>query len=162
MSYRPKYYRIQELVNPKLLTEFGEEKCWEMLDADLLFMADAIRDKYGVITVNDLYPDGLVDCGLRDWRNPTTGSSTSAHCHGNALDLHIMEIENRIPLVRSIECAAEAYRQRGLEYNKVRAELMAEAKFDRLCFERNSERYPNGIPWLHIDIQNRRYREFDA
>jgi hypothetical protein len=142
MSYRPQHYKIHELVNPKLLQEFGEEKCWEMLDADLLFMADAIRDKYGAITVNS---GNLVDCGLRDWRNPTTGSSTSAHCHGKAFDLHIVSAP-----------------QTAEYYNKVRAELMADAKFNRLCFERNSKDWPLGISWLHIDIGNRQYREFDG
>jgi hypothetical protein len=133
MSYRPQHYKIHELVHPLLLNEFGEAKCWEFLDADLLFMADAIRDKYGVITVN---AGELVDCGLRDWRNPATGSSTSAHCHGKGFDLHILAIPQTV----------EAYEE-------VRAELLADAKFQRLCFE-------TGVNWLHVDISNREYRTF--
>ncbi|GBR75783.1 hypothetical protein NO2_0419 [Candidatus Termititenax persephonae] len=135
MGYRPQHYKIQELVNPKLLSEFGEAKCWEMLDADLLYMADAIRDKYGAIGVNY---GGLVDCGLRDWRNPTTGSSASAHCHGKALDLHILNIPQTVGA-----------------YDKVREELLDNAMFLRLCFE-------TGVNWLHIDINNREYRTFSA
>ena len=149
MGYRPQHFKIQELVNPKLLAEFGEERCWEFLDADLLFMADAIRDKYGAITVNS---GTLVDCGLRDWRNPTTGSSTSAHCHGKALDLHIVAIEQK----------KQSLIEKCADYNKVRAELIADARFSRLCFEKTSKEYQYGIPWLHIDINNRQYREFDA
>ena len=133
--YRPKYFKIAELVNSKLLSEFGEERCWEMLDEELLKIADMIREEYGAIGVNY---SGLVDCGLRDWRNPTTGSSTSTHCHGKALDLHILSME-----------------QTADNYNKVRKELLSDARFSRLCFEKN-------ISWLHIDIGNRSYREFDA
>jgi hypothetical protein len=135
MGYRPQHYKIGELVNPALLAEFGEAKCWEMLDADLLFMADAIRDKYGAIGVNY---NGLKDCGLRDWRNPTTGKSTSAHSHGKALDLHVLGIEQTVD-----------------NYEKIRQELLNDAKFNRLCFE-------TGVSWLHVDINNREYRTFSA
>lgn len=139
--YRPKYYTITELVNPKLLKEIGEETAWKLFDPTLLKLADEIRRKYGTCTVNG---NGLTDCGLRDI-NSTTGAKYSAHKLGRALDIHIASIEKKWGANKAGKTA---------DYNRVREQLMLDHTFDSLNFE-------HGISWLHIDTYNRKTRLFN-
>ena len=138
--YRPKYYKISELVNPTLLKQIGEETAWKIFDDRILKAADEIRKKYGPCTVNG---NGLTDCGLRDI-NSTTGAKYSAHKMGRALDIHIMDIEKKYT------DKAEKIKA----YNKVREALMLDSRFDKINFEHN-------ISWLHIDGYNRQSRLFN-
>lgn len=139
MQYRSKYFKINELVNPSLLSKLGEALCWTLFDIKLLKLADDIRDKYGICTINW---NGLVDCGLRDIRS-LTGAKYSAHKLGKALDIHISEIEKQ-NLNKETKTVA---------YNNVRLTLLSDIKFSDLNFEHN-------VTWLHIDTMNRIQRIF--
>lgn len=140
MQYKPVYFKITELVNPKLLAEIGEETAWKLFDDRLLKAADEIRKKYGPCTVNT---GTLTDCGLRDI-NSTTGAKFSAHKLGRALDLHIVSIEKKYT---NKEEKIQAY-------NKIREQMMIDPKFDCLNFE-------HGVSWLHVDTLSRNNRLFN-
>lgn len=140
-QYRCKHFVIKELVNPKLLSQIGEETAWKLFDERLLKMADEIRKKYGACTIN---ASGLVDCGLRDPQS-ATGAKYSMHKIGRALDLHIRSIELKYSGNKEEKTKA---------YNRVREELMSIPQFDCLSFEHN-------IHWLHIDTGNRKNRLFN-
>lgn len=141
MQYKPKYFKITELVNPKLLAEIGEETAWKLFDDRLLKAADEIRKKYGPCTVNT---SALTDCGLRDPLS-TTGAKYSAHKLGRALDLHIVSVEKQFAGNKAGKTA---------EYNRIREQMMIDGTFEKLNFEHN-------ISWLHIDTYNRKTRLFN-
>jgi hypothetical protein len=51
--YKPKYFRIEELVDPVTFQDRGE-KALELLHADMLYSLDMMRERYGrPITVNN-------------------------------------------------------------------------------------------------------------
>ena len=147
-QYIPKYFKIEELVNPDLLKKYGESKCWLLFDPQLLKAADAIREKYGPCTVNG---SGLVDCGLRNFESKT-GAPLSAHKFGRALDLHILNIENAAATNNDLPARKI---EKITAYNAVRNELLDLPEFGCLNFE-------NNISWLHIDTFNRPARLFNA
>ncbi|MDR2437251.1 MAG: hypothetical protein LBD17_04195 [Endomicrobium sp.] len=140
MQYISIHFKIEELVNPTLLSKISEETAWLLFDPVLLQLADRIRDIYGIITVNDKY---IKDAGLRDI-NSTTGAPWSAHKFGRALDLHILDIEkDNASVSKKINA-----------YNNLREDLIRNPFFQRLNFE-------NNISWLHIDTFNRTNRLFN-
>lgn len=141
MTYKCKYFKIKELVNPDLLKKIGEETAWKLFDERLLKAADGIREKFGPCTVN---ANGLTDCGLRDI-NSKTGATYSAHKLGRALDMHIRSIELQYSGNKTAKTK---------EYNKIREVIMMDPRFDVLNFEHN-------INWLHIDTYNRNSRLFN-
>lgn len=138
--YKCKYFTIKELVHPNMLS-VAEGILWMLFDDRILRLADRIREKYGVCTVNAA---GLVDCGLRDI-NSGTGVKYSQHKFGRALDLHIRSIELKYQGKKAEKIKA---------YNAVREELLKDPRFEDLCFEDN-------ISWLHIDVGNREKRLFN-
>lgn len=154
MQYRCKYFKIKELVNPAFLTT-NEDILWRLFDDRLLKAADAIREKYGAITINS---GSWVDCGLRKM-DSKNGAMLSSHKFGRALDLHILSIEKESAKITD-PVAREKFKSG--EYNKVRENLMLDHKFDCLSFEQNSKEHPKGITWLHISVENRANRLFNA
>lgn len=147
IMYKCKYFKIQELVNPSLLKKIGETIAWTIFDENLLILADALREKYGAITINT---NGLTDCGLRDPQSKT-GAKYSMHKIGRALDGHIVSIEKAA--MKYIN-ADERKNFKIKEYNKIRQELLKDPKFAKLNFE-------NNINWLHFDTGNRQNRIFN-
>ena len=145
--YRCKYFVIKELVNPTLLKKIGETTAWVIFDENLLKMADALREKYGAITIN---ANGLTDCGLRDPQS-TTGAKYSMHKIGRALDGHIVSIERAAAKITDAN-ARKKYKIS--EYNRIRKELLNDPRFAILNFE-------NNINWLHFDTGNRANRIFN-
>lgn len=154
MQYRCRYFTIKELVNPTLLKQIGETVAWTLFDENILRSADALRNKYGAITIN---ADGLTDCGLRDPQSKT-GAKYSMHKIGRALDGHIVTIEKAAMKYTNAE---ERKKFKIKEYNKIRQELLKDPNFNKLNFENNSKEYPTGIPWLHFDTGNRINRVFN-
>ena len=141
MQYKPKYFTLKELVNPKIFAMTADYVLWQLFDPRLLKAADYIREKYGVCFVNT--SDGvLTDCGLRAVDSPT-GAKYSAHKYGRALDLHIKSIEDK-KLSKAEKIKA---------YDNVRLELLADKELGFLNYE-------NGISWLHVDSYNRAQRTF--
>ena len=154
-QYKTKYFVIKELVNPTVLKKIGEKIAWTIFDKELLQSADAIREKYGSITIN---ANGLTDCGLRDPQS-TTGAKYSMHKIGRALDGHVVSIEKAAMKYTN---ATERRKFKIKEYNRIRQELIKDPKFDCLNFEQSSAEYPDGIPWLHFETGNRINRLFRA
>ena len=147
MQYRCRYFTIKELVNPTLLKQIGETVAWTLFDENILRSADALRNKYGAITIN---ADGLTDCGLRDPQSKT-GAKYSMHKIGRALDGHIVTIEKA---AANIKDANKRKQYKIKEYNRVRKELLKDPNFNKLNFEDN-------ISWLHFDTGNRINRVFN-
>jgi hypothetical protein len=83
--YRPEHFELRELVPPDLFAMRGQA-CWELLEPRGLRVLDALRDRFGPITVNDWHRGGVYkESGLRD---PVTGvgARLSQHKRGAAYD----------------------------------------------------------------------------
>lgn len=145
--YKCKYFTIAELVPTALRQSVSESTLWTMFDDRLLRCADLIREKYGQCTVNG---GALADCGLRD-PHSATGAKYSMHKIGRALDLHILSVERA---AAKFPAGLARKKFKTGEYNHIRTELMADARFNCLNFE-------TGITWLHIDTGNRANRQFN-
>lgn len=86
MSYRPKHFRIEELVSPELYEVVHEDALWQIFDPNLLKALDWLRERYGIIIVNDwVYGGGRRYSGLRGKHSPYY-SPTSMHSVGKAAD----------------------------------------------------------------------------
>lgn len=91
-SYRPKHFKLYELVGPDLYNEYKHrpDYLWRKLNANVLEAADIIREFYGKpVIINNWYNGGrFKESGMR---NPltTTGARFSAHKFGLALDLKL-------------------------------------------------------------------------
>lgn len=83
--YRPKFFILQELVDPSIYEHWGE-RAWEWLDRPALVTLDSLRNKFGPITVNNWHAGGLFkESGLRTFKT-STGAQWSMHRYGRAFD----------------------------------------------------------------------------
>lgn len=144
--YKCKYFKISELVHPKLLKQFGEAKCWTFFDDRMLRFIDWLREKYGPIIINN---PSLQNCGARPI-DSTTGAGFSAHKLWRAFDCHVV----------SVEKGAKNKKEKAMMYKKIRAEILQNPTWSFVNFEKTC----NGedIWWLHCDSYNRTNREFNA
>lgn len=112
--YKPKHFATYELVPPETYSKWGEASLMFM-DDRILMNADALRERYGSITVNDWYWGGNNQWrGLRTESSPY-GTQYSQHRFGRAIDhiFHkvtaeevrqdILQQTNLFPLVMSME-----------------------------------------------------------
>ena len=84
-TYRPKYFKIQELVGPACHAARGD-RAWELLQVDMLVSLDQLRRKFGPLTVNNWADGGQYrESGLRDF-DTATGAKWSMHKFGGAAD----------------------------------------------------------------------------
>lgn len=85
MTYKCKYFKIQELVDKDTYDNYGET-CWQFMDDRLLMVIDHLRDELGPITVNNWHTGG--NYSLSGLRPPscTVGSAMSQHRFGRAVD----------------------------------------------------------------------------
>lgn len=83
MTYRPKHFKLAELVDPWFLANHSEDECWAMLDENALRAIDALRDKFGPLLINGR---GYTESGLRR-PDTKTGAKFSMHKVGKAFDL---------------------------------------------------------------------------
>lgn len=74
MTYRPKHFKLAELVDPHFLT-MPEDEVWAMLDENALRAIDGLRDKFGPLRING---NGYTESGLRR-SNTKTGAKLSMH-----------------------------------------------------------------------------------
>jgi hypothetical protein len=89
-AYQCRHFQIQELVPRAMFERFRDvqELLWMAFDQRLLWAADALRDHFGVCSVNTWVIGGEQDqCGLRMVDSPV-GTALSQHRFGRALDLH--------------------------------------------------------------------------
>ena len=90
--YICKHFKIHELVPPRIYEKRGE-KAWELLDERALITLDALRDRFGVATVNNYKFGGTrLWSGLRTPDSPYY-SETSQHSLGKAFDVIFKEID---------------------------------------------------------------------
>lgn len=114
--YKPHYFVVQEYVPPYIFKRYGQT-AWEFLDDRLLRMDDALRDKFGPMTINNWHTGGD-----REWSGLRTPSSpyyseTSQHSYGRASDKifhatnaeavrqYILAHPDEFPLLMSLELA---------------------------------------------------------
>lgn len=84
-SYIPKHFAIHELV-PEHVFQARGDKAIELLDPRLLITLDTLREKFGVITVNNWFWGGNRQWScLRTEKSPH-GSMFSQHRFGRAAD----------------------------------------------------------------------------
>jgi hypothetical protein len=91
MSYRPKYFALNELVPPDVIASRGEQ-AWQLMDERILRGADWLREKFGPCVINGKFGGkGFTESGLR---NPltTTGARWSQHKFGRAVDLKFLKV----------------------------------------------------------------------
>jgi hypothetical protein len=86
MSYRPKYFALNEVVHPGAIQALGE-RAWTLMDERILRGADWLRELFGPCTINGKFGGkGFTESGLRD-PFTATGAKFSQHKFGRALDL---------------------------------------------------------------------------
>lgn len=91
MNYRPKHYVIQELVPPEIYRERGDAS-WELLDGAMLVTADALRDYFGPIIINNWHTGGpLSECGFCS-SGSNVHAKLSQHKFGRANDSHPVKV----------------------------------------------------------------------
>ena len=91
MSYRPKYFALNEVVYPGAIQARGEQ-AWQLMDDRILRGADWLREKFGPCVINGKFGGkGFTESGLRD-PFTKTGAKFSQHKFGRALDLKFMKV----------------------------------------------------------------------
>ena len=89
MSYRPKYFALNELVPPDVIASRGEQ-AWQLMDDRILRGADWLREKFGPCVINGKFGGkGFTESGLRS-PFTTTGAKWSQHKFGRAVDLKFL------------------------------------------------------------------------
>ena len=97
-GYRPKYFKLHELVGPELFNEYGQsnpEYLWRLLDECVLEALDIIKEYYKMasVTVNNYGFGGKrKESFLRD-PFTKTGAKLSAHKFGRAADFLVEGVD---------------------------------------------------------------------
>lgn len=98
LIYRPKHFVIQELVPPEIYATRGEA-AWELMDASLMKVLDALREKFGPVIVNTWHSAKMVkayglyeESGLREW-GTKTGGKFSQHKFGRSCDCKFRDVK---------------------------------------------------------------------
>ena len=83
--YRPRFFKIYELVPPSIYEDQGSN-AFRLIDDRVLMTLDQLRAQFGLCTVNDWYFGGPFEqSGLRT-PEATEYSPTSQHAFGRAMD----------------------------------------------------------------------------
>lgn len=114
MDFRPRNFVLQELVAPTIYDRLGAE-AWDLLDENAVRALQALRERFGRITVNDWHLGGTYkESGLRE-QNTATGAPKSAHKRGMAFDCKFRDVllrdvyetvttrDDEFPLIRRVE-----------------------------------------------------------
>ena len=83
--YRPKHFKIQELVPPEVYNSLGE-RSWLVLDPRIVVSIDQLREHFGPCTVNNWHSGGTLH--YRGFRpsDCKVGAQFSQHRFGRAMD----------------------------------------------------------------------------
>ena len=131
-GYRPKHFKIEELVPRAQYNALDGSVLWNLLDPRILRAADSLRDRYGAMLCNTWLFGG--DTQYRGWRpQVSVGARYSQHRFGRALDL--------IPK----HATAEEIRVDLRHFYKGR---------DPLDGRNHITRVELNVDWLHIDCAN--------
>ncbi len=96
-----KYFKIQELVSKDTYDKYGEKKCWEFFNPNIIKFINLLREDLGKpITINDwLWGGSFTQRGLRTNLSPMVKEKTnkgimyvSAHVQGCALDFNVKDM----------------------------------------------------------------------
>ena len=129
MQYRPKHFKVYELVDPKTYKDRGI-KAWELLDPKLLRLIDTLRETFGSATINDWKWGGKFKwSGLRT-SECKIGAKYSQHRFGRAADLKFRHI-------------SPADIRKAIRKDKVYFQEMGVT-----CIENKT------ATWLHVDVRN--------
>jgi hypothetical protein len=93
MSYRPKYFALNEVIPATIIAERGE-RAWQLMDDRILMGADWLREKFGPAIINGRF-NGKVftESGLRDPFDTTSKSAKwSQHKFGRAVDMKFLKV----------------------------------------------------------------------
>lgn len=94
MSYRPKYFRLEELVSEDLFNRYSSRPSylWGLLDSRLLITIDRMRERFGVCIINNWRQKGSFQhSGFRD-STSDVGVKLSQHRFGRGADLKFARI----------------------------------------------------------------------
>ena len=129
--YKTKHFKLHELV-PQHLYEKHGEACWELLDSRALQTIDALRDKFGSITINNYFWGGT-----RNWSGVRTEhfySSVEAY----------LKTRSQHKYGRAFDCIVRDYTAK-----EVRKYIMDNPdEFPYITF------LEADISWLHLDCRN--------
>lgn len=128
MTYKCEYFKIHELVPPKVYEQRGE-KAWELMDDRILRTADLLREEFGAAIINN-YKHG----GDREWSGLRTSDSPwfspySQHSFGRAIDIIFKDVGA----------------------DEVRQYILDNPKYFLLRYINAIEL---GTSWLHLDCRN--------
>jgi hypothetical protein len=124
--YIPKYFKIQELVPPKVYEALGVY-AWGLIDNRVLFTIDQLRRRYGPVIINTWHQGGDRKCsGLRTLEC-NIGAEFSQHKFGRAVDCLFRDVD------------AERVRQDILKNPNDFKEITS---------------IELGTSWLHFDVRN--------
>jgi len=114
VNYRPKHFILQELVGPGVFEARGD-RAFELLRPEALVTLDALREKFGPLTVNNWHAGGAFkESGLRDFTT-ATGAKYSMHRYGGAFDCkfqslvthevydYVLANRGEFPLITTVE-----------------------------------------------------------
>ena len=126
--YRPRYFRVEELVPPEIYQARGDQAI-ELMDERVLVTLDLLREQFGSCVVNDWCFGGSYEqSGLRTPDAPEY-SYTSQHSFGRAADC------------KFYNTSAHDARQYVIR-NKHRFKLISFLEDD--------------VDWFHFDVRNTR------
>lgn len=126
MFYKPKYFQLEELIDPVTFKDYGQQ-AWEFLDDRLLVTIDLLREAFGPAIINNWNTGGKFQwSGLRTPRC-TEGARMSQHRFGRAVDMKFTNI------------SAEEVR------TAIKSDPVWKARIN--CIE-------NNVAWLHVDFRN--------
>ncbi len=92
MIYKPKNFRVEELVTPDVYGLLGDNAL-KLLSPLLLQDIDLLQEKFGTCTINDwLWGGSYRESGLRNLHTKT-GAARSMHKTGGAFDLKFKHVK---------------------------------------------------------------------
>ncbi|MFA6125543.1 hypothetical protein [Sphingomonas sp.] len=128
MIYRPKHFKLTELVDPDIYAARGD-RAWELLQPAILVALDDLRAAFGPVVVNNWADGGpYKESGLRTFTTKT-GAPYSMHRFGGAMDCKI-----GIPSAEAVDYIVKH-----------------RLRFPTITTMERPEATPT---WLHIDCRN--------
>lgn len=120
-------FYLHEFIPKKQFDELGNMSII-LIDQRIFSIAQAVRNKFGTITINDWYWDGKRN--YSGWRPdfPDVGAKYSQHKFGRAIDM--------LPK----DCTAEEIRQ-------------SIKKNEAYWYQQGIRVIENNVSWLHVDIR---------
>jgi len=137
--YECEHFDIEELVTPDLFEEFRDRqhRLWQLFDVRALITLDALRGRFGPITVNDwVWGGDFTLSGLRPW-DTEIGAKLSQHKFGRGVDCKFKDI------------SAHDVRQKLFEADRAGRQFGNPHFLHITCVED----FP-GMSWFHFDVRN--------